>query len=50
MNNGWCVGIDFDPYDPDEMEVMHLVWENEKFDRIRQLERENEMLRRMLPN
>ena len=41
MSNGWVPGVDFDPHDPDEMEVMKVVWEQEKFDRLRELEREN---------
>lgn len=45
---GWIPGEDFDPSDPDEMEVMHAVWEQEKYDRMRQLERENEDLRSAL--
>lgn len=44
----WCPGENFDPHDSDEMEVMHLVWEREKFDRIAQLERENARLRSLL--
>lgn len=47
-NEGWIPGVDFDPHDPDEMEVMHLVWDQEKYDRTRQLERENELLRAAL--
>lgn len=45
---GWVAGVDFDPSDPDEMEVMHAVWENEKYDRIRHLETENARLRNEL--
>lgn len=41
----WVPGVDFDPYDHDEMEVMKVVWENERHDRMKQLERENESLR-----
>jgi hypothetical protein len=41
-------GVDFDSNDPDEMEVMHLVWDREKHDRMAQLERENERLRMRL--
>lgn len=42
---GWVAGDDFDPNDPDEMDVMHAVWEREKYDRIRHLEDENARLR-----
>lgn len=48
---GWAVGHDFDPSDQDEMEVMRLVFEKERYDRIRELERENNLLRALLePN
>jgi hypothetical protein len=43
--DGWIPGVDFDPHDSDEMEVMEHVWAQEKHDRMRQLEEENEMLR-----
>lgn len=46
--DGWVAGIDFDPHDPEEMEVMHLVWEKEKYDKIERLERENAQLREAL--
>ena len=42
---GWVPGVDFDPSDEDEMEVMTLVWGKEKADYTRRLERENEELR-----
>lgn len=42
---GWVAGHDFDPSDPEEMEIMHAVWEQEKHDSIRQLEDENARLR-----
>lgn len=45
-SRGWSPGIDFDPYDAEEMEVMRLVWRNERYDRIRQLETENAHLER----
>lgn len=45
---GWVPGVDFDPSDQDEMEVMRLVWEKEKYDRMEQLERENRRLREEL--
>lgn len=46
--DGWVAGIDFDPSDQDEMEVMRVVWEKEKYDKIAALEREIEVLRRAL--
>lgn len=46
--SGWVPGVDFDPSDPDEMEIMSAVFEKEKYDRMAQLERENEQLRREL--
>ncbi|QSM01182.1 hypothetical protein SEA_NANOSMITE_158 [Mycobacterium phage Nanosmite] len=45
QGDGWVAGVDFDPSDPDEMEVMHAVWEKEKYDKMAQLERESELLR-----
>lgn len=41
----WIPGVDFDPHDHDEMEVMRVVWEKEHRDKIAQLERENDRLR-----
>ena len=46
--DGWIPGEDFDPHDPDEMEVMEHVWAQEKHDRMRQLEEENDRLRDMV--
>ncbi len=43
--DGWVPGVDFDPSDQDEMEIMHVVWEKEKYDKIASLEREIEELR-----
>lgn len=48
MSNGWVAGIDFDPHDEEEMEVMRVVWEREKYDRLAELERENVRLREAL--
>ena len=45
---GWVAGVDFDPSDPDEMEIMSAVFEKEKYDRIHQLEAENARLREAL--
>lgn len=42
----WVPGIDFDPYDTEEMEVMRLVWDTERYDRIRRLESESAHLER----
>jgi hypothetical protein len=48
MSNGWIPGEDFDPSDPDEMEIMRAVWEKEKYDRLAELERENvELIKRL---
>jgi hypothetical protein len=47
-SRGWVVGVNFDPSDPDEMEVMDLVWDRERHDRIAYLERENARLRSLL--
>ena len=44
----WVPGVDFDPYDPDEMEVMRDVWEGERMSRIAELEIENDALRARL--
>lgn len=41
----WVPGENFDPHDPDEMEVMRHVWAQERADRIAALERENAQLR-----
>lgn len=46
--SGWVAGVDFNPSDPDEMDVVRAVWEQEKHDRIRQLESENQRLRNEL--
>ena len=42
---GWVPGVDFDPHDPDEMEIMHVVWEGERLSAIERLEKENSRLR-----
>jgi hypothetical protein len=47
-HRAWVPGVDFDPGNPDELDVMRLVWENERYDRIAVLERENERLRALL--
>lgn len=48
QGDGWVAGIDFDPSDPDEMDVMRHVWEQERHDRLQVLERENDSLRTAL--
>jgi hypothetical protein len=48
QGDGWVPGVDFDPTDPEEMEVMKVVWEREKFDRIHALEEENARLRALV--
>lgn len=47
-DTAWIPGVDFDPYDHDEMEVMKFIWEKERMDKIAQLERENASLRAQL--
>lgn len=44
----WTPGVDFDPTDPDEMEIMHLVWGREQASRVAALQRENQRLRERL--
>lgn len=44
----WVAGVDFDPYDADEMDVMRLVWEREAAATNERLRRENAELRRRL--
>ena len=46
--DGWIPGEDFDPHDPDEMEIMEHVFAKEKMDAMERLQRENEELRRQL--
>lgn len=46
--DGWVPGVDFDPSDQDEMEIMRVVWEKEKYDKIESLEREIRSLREAL--
>jgi hypothetical protein len=43
-HRGWVAGVDFDPSDPHEMEVMDLVWERERLDELARLREENETL------
>lgn len=43
---GWIPGVDFDPGDPEEMEVMADVFDRERQDTITRLTRENDNLRR----
>jgi hypothetical protein len=45
QGDGWVPGVDFDPSDPEEMEVMRAVWEQERYDALRVAQRENEHLR-----
>lgn len=48
QGDGWVAGVDFVPSDPDEMDMMHAVWQGERHDRVRQLEAENARLRNEL--
>lgn len=41
----FVAGIDFDPNDPDEVEVVKLASEQHRYDRISRLEEENRQLR-----
>lgn len=41
-------GEDFDPYDPDEVEIVKLASERSAADRMRHLERENARLRALV--
>lgn len=43
---GWVPGEDFDPADPDGMEIMALVFEAERRTALTRLTQENEYLRR----
>lgn len=45
---GWVPYEDFDPDDPDEMEVMELVWERERADTLAAKDREIARLRSRL--
>jgi hypothetical protein len=45
---GWVPGVDFDPHNPDEMEVMREVWAREGATRTTRLERENDRLRTLV--
>ncbi len=47
-DRGWVPGVDFDPTDPDEMEVMELVWDRERADTVDRLRADNERLRRQV--
>lgn len=44
----WIPGENFDPDDPDEMEIMRGIWEGERETAIQRLERENTELRNRL--
>lgn len=41
-------GVDFDPYDPDEVEIVGLALEGNAADRIRHLETKNADLRALV--
>lgn len=45
---GWVPGVDFDPGDAEEMEVMADVFDRERQDTITRLTRDNDRLRRVL--
>jgi len=48
QGDGWVPGVDFDPSDPDEMEVMQHVWAKERAESISALQEENSRLRGLL--
>lgn len=48
VSPGWVPGVDFNPDDDDDMELMRHVWGRERADRTARLERENETLRAAL--
>lgn len=48
QGDGWCPGIDFDPYDRDEMEVMTVIFEGERLSALEKLRAENRRLQGML--
>lgn len=48
QGDGWVPGVDFDPSDPEEMEVMRDVFERERMDSVRHLQQENARLRGLL--
>lgn len=41
----WTPGVDFDPSDADDMDLMSLVWDREAASAVRRLERDNATLR-----
>lgn len=45
LDTAWTPGVDFDPHDDEEMEIMHLVWERDLHDKVQRLEKENLRLR-----
>lgn len=47
-DTAWVPGVDFDPHDDDEMEIMHLVWDRDLHDKVNRLEDENLRLRTAL--
>jgi hypothetical protein len=42
---GWVPGENFDPNDPEEMEIMREVWDRERADAVSRTQRESEDLR-----
>lgn len=44
----WIPGENFDPHDPEEMEIMHSIWDGECFNYQRRLEAENQYLRQRI--
>lgn len=48
LDTGWVPGVDFDPTDDDDMDIMRLVWDRDRHDRADRLEAENRRLRARL--
>lgn len=44
-SNSYCAGVDFDPFDPDEVEIVKLASEWDRHYAMEKLERENARLR-----
>ncbi len=47
-DTAWVPGVDFDPHDDEEMEVMREVWARDLHEKVARLEDENARLRAQL--
>lgn len=45
QGDGWVAGVDFDPRDPEEMEIMAVIFEGERLSALDRLQSENDRLR-----